>query len=209
MFITIDGCDGAGKTTQIALLEQWFLEQGRRVTVCRDPGGTALGENLRSILLLGWEIPIHPRSETLLYMASRSQLVEELIRPALERDEVVLSDRYILSNVVYQGYGFGTPAPRGCEPEWIHQLGIVAMDGVVPELGIVLDLPVDVTLERMRQMGKPLDRLESRGREYLERVREGFRRESRRDSRYRLIDAIGTVESVHKRILEVVVSHQG
>ncbi|MDO4557483.1 MAG: dTMP kinase [Planctomycetia bacterium] len=187
MFITLDGCDGAGKTTQIQLLAEWIRSVGRTVTLCRDPGGTLLGEKLRSILLRGWEIPIHPRTEMFLYMTSRSQLVEEVIRPALERGDVVLSDRFVLSNIVYQGYGFGPSEPMGCQPD-----------------EIVLDVSVETTLERLRRTGKTPDRLESRGRTFFERIRDGFQREVGHDGTYHMISAEGPVEEVHERIRNVI-----
>src|SRR5687767_13931168 len=104
MFFSFDGVDGAGKSTQINLFCEGLRQQGREVVACRDPGGTALGERLRAILLDHHAVPIHRRSEMLLYMASRAQLVEEVIRPALEAGKVVVSDRYLLANVVYQGH---------------------------------------------------------------------------------------------------------
>src|SRR5690349_9075923 len=107
MFFSFDGVDGTGKSTQIRLLAEALQQRGRTVVTCRDPGGTALGERLREILLGHHDTPIHRRAEMLLYMASRAQLVEELIRPALAAGKKVISDRYLLANVVYQAHAGG------------------------------------------------------------------------------------------------------
>jgi len=107
MFFTFDGLDGAGKSTQTERFCQWLAEQGHQVLTCRDPGSTGLGEAVREILLAGRIESIGPRSETLLYMAARAQLVDEVIRPALAAGKTVVSDRYLLANVVYQGHGRG------------------------------------------------------------------------------------------------------
>ena len=112
MFLSIDGGDGTGKSTQSELLCRWLGEQGREVVACRDPGSTPLGEAVRKLLLHRHDLEIDRRSEMLLYMAARSQLVEQVIRPALERGEVVVSDRYLLANVVYQGYAGGWTSRR-------------------------------------------------------------------------------------------------
>src|SRR5437868_6589400 len=107
MFFSFDGIDGVGKSTQLELFVQWLRESGRDVVSCRDPGSTELGEAIRKILLADFETPIARRSEMLLYMAARAQLVEQVIRPALARGQVVVCDRFLLANVVYQGYAGG------------------------------------------------------------------------------------------------------
>jgi dTMP kinase len=107
MFLSIDGGDGTGKSTQTELLCQWLREQSRAVVACRDPGSTRLGEAVRNLLLNRHDLEIDRRSEMLLYMAARAQMVEEVIRPALEQGKAVVSDRYLLANVAYQGYGGG------------------------------------------------------------------------------------------------------
>ena len=128
MFFTFDGVDGVGKSTQIRLLADWLREQGREVVTCRDPGGTALGETAAGLLLDHHDVPIHRRSEMLLYMASRAQLVEEVIRPALAAGKVVVSDRYLLANVVYQAHAGG---PR-CLDDDVWRVGEVTVGGVMP-----------------------------------------------------------------------------
>jgi dTMP kinase len=166
VFFSFDGIDGGGKSTQLKLFCQWLTEQGREPVVCRDPGSTAAGEQIRNILLASDDAtPIAPRSEMLLYMAARAQLVDEIIRPALEAGRTVVSDRYLLANVVYQGYGGGLPV------EIVRQVGVVATDGVAPDCTFLLDLDPAVALGRM---GRQLDRVENRGTAYRERLRAGF-----------------------------------
>ena len=210
MFFSIDGCDGAGKSTQVSLLAKWLREAGWTVTLCRDPGGTALGERLREIVLRGWELSIGARAEMLLYMASRAQLVEEVIRPALDAGHIVISDRFLLSNIVYQGYGFGnaggdTVGAVALSPESIWQVGMTATGGVLPDLGIVLDLPIEESLRRLRETGKTPDRLESRGEEFFERLRNGFRTEAEKSTNdYRLVDATPCVAEIHAMVRAIV-----
>jgi len=171
MFIAIEGADGTGKTTQVERLCRWLEERGHRVVRCRDPGGTALGESVREILLHRESIPLNPRAESLLYMASRAQLVAEVIQPAIEAGHVVISDRFLLSNIAYQGYGFGLPV------EMLRQIGLFATGGVLPDVTIILDMPV---ADALRRIQRSPDRLEARGIQYLERVRNGFLQEASR-----------------------------
>ena len=138
MFLSIDGGDGTGKSTQVALLADWLRSRGHDLVTCRDPGSTPLGEAVRAILLDRHDLHIHRRSEMLLYMAARSQMVEEIIRPALEQGKTVVSDRYLLANVVYQGYGGGLDVPT------LWEVGRIATGGLMPDLTIVLDVPPEV-----------------------------------------------------------------
>ena len=192
MFFSIDGVDGAGKSTQIELFRQWLSAGGHAVVACRDPGSTQLGESLRDIVLQGHEIPIHRRSEMLLYMAARAQLVEEVIRPALAAGRTVVSDRYLLANVVYQGHAGGL----GADQVW--RVGEVAIGGLHPDLVVVLDL--DVGQATARRAG-PADRMESQGQAYLQRVRDGFLVEARRQIEpIVVIDASSDVETIQRAI---------
>jgi dTMP kinase len=198
MFIAIEGGDGTGKTTQVELLCRWLEEQGHVVTRCRDPGGTVLGESIRSILLHRDDIPMCLEAETLLYMAARAQLVRETIRPALAAGKIVVSDRYLLSNIAYQGYGGGLPV------EEVRKIGLFATGGLLPDLTVVLDMPVEEALARI---DRTLDRLESRGREFLERVRDGFLQEAvRAADRIAVVRADRPVEEVHAAIRRIVES---
>src|SRR5439155_19662140 len=135
MFFSFDGVDGTGKSTQIALLAEALRQRGREVVTCRDPGSTPLGERLRQILLDHHDTPIHRRSEMLLYMTARAQLVEELIRPALAAGKIVISDRYLLVNVVYQAHG------GGLSPDEVWRVGEVTIAGIMPRLVLLLDMP--------------------------------------------------------------------
>jgi dTMP kinase len=171
MFFVFDGVDGAGKTTQIHRFRTWLESTGQTVELCRDPGTSQLGEYIRDVLLTFDDVPICIRAEMLLYMAARAQLVEQIIQPALARGHSVISDRYLLANVVYQGHAGGLPA------DTIWQIGQLATAGLEPTLTLVMDL--DPAEAAKRRQGPP-DRLERRGTEYFERVRKGFLREAER-----------------------------
>ena len=154
MFLSLDGVDGTGKTTQIGLLCDWLRSTGHDVVTCRDPGSTPLGEAIRHLLLNEHDLPIQRRSEMLLYMAARAQLVDEVIRPALAAGKTVVSDRYLLANVVYQGHAGGLDADE------IWQVGAVATGGCLPDLTIVLDMPPAAAALRI---DRPRDRMEQQG----------------------------------------------
>lgn len=196
MFFSFDGLDGGGKTTQIELLCDWLRASGRDVVTCRDPGSTPLGERLRGLLLhSGDDTPIGLTAEMLIYMAARAQLVEEVVRPALLAGKTVVSDRFLLANVVYQGHA------GGFDLEAIRSVGLVATARVAPDCVFVLDL--DPTSAQAR-LGAVRDRLESRGAAYQQRLREGFLAEAALDpARLHVIDASRPIEEVHQRIREI------
>jgi dTMP kinase len=171
LFLTLDGPDGGGKTTQAARLVAWLRARGIEVVSCRDPGGTALGDRLRGILLDRDTVGLSLRAEMLLYMASRAQLVEEVIRPALAAGRTVVSDRYLLANLVYQGYAGGLPVDE------VAQVGRAATGGLLPDLTLVLDLPPEAARARV---GGARDRIEDRPESYHARVRDGFLRAASR-----------------------------
>ena len=196
MFISIDGGDGTGKSTQAELLVGWLRERGLVVAACRDPGSTPLGEAIRAVLLDRHDLNIHLRSEMLLYMAARTQLVEEVVRPALAAGKTVLSDRFLLANVVYQGYGGGLDVPT------LWEVGRVATGGLMPDLTIVLDVPPDAAAARI---DRPLDRMEQQGTAFHARVRKGFLAEAARDpDRIVVIDASGSIETIQAEIRKYV-----
>lgn len=200
LFLSLDGIDGSGKSTQVARLSEWFQERGRQVIAPRDPGSTALGEALRDILLHRQEIPLSMTAEMLLYMASRAQLVDQIIRPALAEGQVVIADRYLLANVVYQG------CAGGQDVEQIWQVGHIATAGLMPDLTCVLDLPVAVAMGRLK---RGLDRLESRGQEYLELVRDGFRQQAFRLGQAALVvNASQSPDAIHARIVSELTDRQ-
>jgi dTMP kinase len=193
MFFSVDGVDGTGKSTQIRLLAEALRQRGREVVTCRDPGSTALGERLREILLHHHGLAIHRRSEMLLYMAARAQLVEEVIRPALAANQIVISDRYLLANVVYQAYAGGLDADD------VWRVGEVTVAGIMPRLVFLLDMPAEKAANRIQR--EP-DRIEAQGPEYLERVRQGFLTEARRwPQSVVVLNADRPPEGVHADIL--------
>jgi dTMP kinase len=195
LFISLDGLDGTGKSTQCALLGDWLRARGLDVVECTDPGGTPAGDVIRS-LLLDHRGEMSLACEALLFMASRAQLIEEVIRPALEAGRAVVSDRFVLANVVYQGYA------GGLDPDQIYAVGRLATGALEPNLTIVLDLPVDVAQARRK---RPADRMESRAADYHARVREGFLTEARRHpERIRVVDASQDVQVVHEDICREV-----
>lgn len=195
MFFSFDGIDGVGKSTQIDLFCKWVGSLGHTVTQCRDPGSTPLGERIRDLLLTHDEsVSIHRRSEMLLYMAARAQLVEEVIRPALTRGEVVVSDRYLLANIVYQGHAGQLPL------EQVRTVGQVTIDGVEPDAVFVLDMSVEAADERM---ARERDRMEEQGDDFRRRLREGFLAEAAGDSTIHVIDAARSIDDVHRSIIEI------
>lgn len=195
LFITLDGVDGTGKSTQCRLLAEWLRARGQSVVTCADPGGTAVGSVIRD-LLLHQRHTMTAASEALLFMASRAQLVDEIIRPSLESGQVVVCDRFLLANVVYQGHA------GGVDPELLWQAGKLSTGGLEPHLTLVLDMPVEAALSRRKG---PADRVESRDVQYHTKVREGFLTEARRRPELiRVIDASQSVETVHARIVQEV-----
>lgn len=191
LLLSLDGIDGCGKTTQCQRLTAWLRELGHRVTECADPGSTAVGAEVRR-LLLDHRSHLNLTCEMFLFMASRAQLVHEIILPALERGEIVVSDRYLLANIVYQGYA------GGLDPELIRRIGQTAIAGREPDLTIVLDLPVEVA--RARRAGAS-DRFENRDLAFHERVRAGFLTEAQRwPDRIRVVQAHLPPDEVQQQI---------
>jgi dTMP kinase len=185
-FIALEGIDGAGKSVQCRLLADWLRGRGLAVTQCSDPGGTPLGDELRSIVL-GGRRQMSAVTEALLFMASRAELVGQIIRPALARGEAVVSDRFLLSTIAYQGYG------GGLHPAELWRLGLFATGGLEPDLSVVLDLPVDLAARRRKPQE---DRIEGRGPAHQEAVRQGFLAEARaRPDRIVVVDAARPVDA--------------
>jgi dTMP kinase len=196
-FISLDGIDGTGKSTQCCLLADLLRSWGYTATVCADPGGTAVGDVLRDVLL-GHRHRLALPCEALLFMASRAELTAEVIRPALDAGQVVIADRFTLANVVYQGHA------GGLDPQQLSEVGKLATGGLEPDLTIVLDVPVETAVARRR---RPPDRFESRAADFQQRVRNGFLAEAaRHPERIHVVDASPTVEAVHESIRMIVES---
>jgi dTMP kinase len=194
-FISLDGLDGSGKSTQCRLLAEWLRERGYAVMECADPGGTAVGDVIRG-LLLDARRQMSLACEALLFMASRAQLASEIIAPSLAASRAVVADRYLLANVVYQGHA------GGLDPEELWRIGRFATGGLEPDLTLVLDLPPGTAESRRRH---PADRVESRGYDFHERVRFGFLAEAkRRPESIRVIDASQSPEAVHEHSVREV-----
>jgi len=197
MFITFEGIEGTGKSTQIALLKECLQAQGRRVAVTCEPGGSRIGAELRRVLLSLENRDLTPQAELFLYLADRAQHVAQVVRPALEAGAVVLSDRFADSTVAYQGYG------RGMDPELLHQLNEVAVAGLWPELTILLDLDPVIGLERAVARNHSEGKTSAEGRFEAEslafhgRVRRGFLDLAARfPERISVVDASGTPEAI-------------
>ena len=195
-FISLDGIDGAGKSAQIGRLADWLRSRGQTVTTCRDPGSTPVGDAVRSILLDRHDLHLAPTAEMFLYMAARAQLVAEVVSPALGRGEWVVSDRYLLANIVYQGHA------GGLDPEDIRTVGDVATGGLMPDLVLLLDLDLETS---SRRLDRPLDKLENRGNEFRTRLRAGYLDEAaRHGDRIVVIDATASIDDVAARIRTAV-----
>jgi dTMP kinase len=194
MFFSFDGLDGVGKSTQLDRFCQSLTAAGHDVVRCADPGSTPLGDAIRVILLDRKEIPLCRTSEMLLFMAARAEMVDEIIAPALERGQTVVSDRFLLANVVYQGHA------GGIDVDSLWQIGRMATRGLEPDLTFVLDMPEAAAINRIQ---RGLDRLESRGAEFQARLRVGFQTEAaRRPERVALIDAARPIDVVAAEVWE-------
>jgi dTMP kinase len=205
MFITFEGIEGTGKSTQIALLKEHMQARGERVVETLEPGGSRIGAELRRVLLALENRDLTPQAELFLYLADRAQHVAQVVRPALASGAVVLSDRFADSTVAYQGYG------RGMDPELLHRLNAVAVDGLWPELTILLDLDPVIGLERAVTRNHSEGKTSAEGRFEAEslafhgRVRQGFLElAARNPERISVVDASGTPEEIALRVRALV-----
>jgi dTMP kinase len=200
LFITMEGGDGSGKSTQIELLAKWCRDTGRDTVVTREPGGTDVGVELRGIILHSTGF-ISPRAEALLYAADRAQHIHTVVAPALAAGAVVVQDRYLDSSVAYQGAG------RVLDPTEIRNLSLWAAEGLLPDVTFVLDLPAKVAKERQGQSERTFDRLEAEALDFHERVRAGYLAIAKEfPERVVVIDATDTVEAIHLLIVQKVSS---
>ena len=199
LFITFEGTDGVGKTTQIQRLSADLKRAGHDVCLTREPGGTPISEQIRDMLLNPDHSEMAATTELLLYAASRAQHVSEVIKPALEAGKVVISSRFADAMVVYQGYG------RGLDLDRIHHLNRIATDGVTPDVTFVLDLPVELGLQRVQKRRGGLDRLEREKIEFHRRLREGYQTIAQQEpQRLKIIDAKVSPKRVYAQIQAII-----
>jgi dTMP kinase len=198
IFITLEGIEGSGKTTQAELLRDLLLANGHKVVITREPGGSPIGEKIRDILLDVSHIEMAALTELLLYEASRCQHVYQTIKPALDEGKVVICDRFYDASTAYQGYG------RGLDIEMVKNLNLVATEGQKADLTIVLDLPV---AEGLRRLGQNLDRIEAETVGFHEKVRQGYLDLARSEpDRVKVIDASGSVEETFEKVRAIIES---
>lgn len=203
MFITFEGLDFSGKSTQAALLVEKLRKQHRTVHFIREPGGTAISETIRAILLDRTHAEMAPAAEILLFSASRAQLVSEVIRPALRRNDVVVCDRYCDSTTAYQGYG------RGLNLDDVQAINRIATGGTMPDLTIFVDIPIDEIERRKSRAGLTFDRMENSGRAFYQRVQDGYRRLVHAEpDRWLCVDGLNTVQEIEAEIWSAVQQKQ-
>ena len=192
-FITFEGIDGCGKSTQALRLERRLQEEGNAPLLLREPGGTPISEDIRKVLLNPDNLSMAFENEALLLAASRSQLLKEVIIPHLEKETIVLCDRYIDSTLAYQGFG------RDLPQEWLKQINRLAFELAIPDKTFLFDLPVDVALSRLGDRQR--DRIESTGVDFLEKVRNGFLTLAEHESdRYIILDGQNQTEELEQEI---------
>ncbi|MEY2695068.1 MAG: dTMP kinase [Actinomycetota bacterium] len=192
MFITFEGIDGVGKSTQLDLLQKWFEAQGKAVVRTLEPGGTELGQEIRH-LLLHRKGDVAPRSEALLYAADRAHHVATKIRPALQEGKVVLSDRYFDSSVAYQG------AARELDVEEVRSISLWAVDNLLPDLTVLLDLDAQAAIQRRNKTGTEPDRLEREKVDFFERARAQYL-ELAKEPRFLVVDATLSIDEIQAQI---------
>jgi len=195
LFITFEGADGCGKTTQLNLLKEYLVSKGSDVILTREPGAAGLGEKLRDILL-NYDGKVSDRCESFLFLADRAQNIDMIVKPAIAEGKFVLCDRHIDSSTAYQGYG------RGLDIDRIKMLNFIATDVFLPDLTIVFDVDVETSMKRV---GKTKDRMESSGMDFFNRVRNGYLELAKQEpDRIKVINAAGTVENIHNEVIAVV-----
>ncbi|MBX4267597.1 dTMP kinase [Clostridium estertheticum] len=195
--IVLEGPDGSGKTTQIELLEKHLQDSGYEVVRVREPGGTEISEKIREIILDNDNCKMSYMCEALLYAASRAQLVNEVIKPALENGKIVICDRFVYSSMVYQGIG------RGLGMERIKSINEVALDGLKPDLTFMIAIPYEEGLNRKKKQGN-LDRLENSGNEFHKKVFEGYMDICIKYDKIEVLDGNRSVEEIQKDIINTI-----
>ena len=192
LFITFEGADGCGKTTQIKLLNEYLEKKGYKTLITREPGAKGLGEKVREILL-NYDGEVSPVCESFLFLADRAQNVDCIIKPAVKAGTIVLCDRHTDSTIACQGYG------RGVDMAELHRLNNIATSGMKPDLTFVFDVDVQTSQSRV---GSEKDRMESAGIEFFERVRKGFLEIAKQEpNRVKVIDSTQSIEEIHKQVI--------
>lgn len=198
LFITFEGADGCGKTTQLNLLKDYLTTKGYAVILTREPGGKGLGEKIREILL-NYDGKVADRCESFLFLADRAQNIETIVKPAIESGKIVLCDRHTDSSVAYQGYG------RGLDIEQIKMLNNLATGGKQPDLTLVFDVDIETSMQRV---GNEKDRMESSGKEFFNRVRNGYLEMAKQEpERLKIVDSTKSIDEVHKRVIEIILPY--
>ncbi len=197
--VALEGVEGAGKTTQADLLTQWLVDLGIPFTAAREPGGTEVGEAIREIVQDRPELAVPAETELLLYLGSRAAFVREIVRPAMDRGELVVADRYSMSTFAYQGYG------RGLDLERVRELDSFATGGLRPDVYLIFDLPAEAGLARQRYGQAGGDRIEREGDAFLGTVREGYLELARSEPGAHVIDASGDATAVHMRVRDILI----
>ena len=202
MLITIEGPDGSGKTMQVPLLVDFLHGKGYQVFAAREPGGTAIGDQVRAILMNLQNTSMHPRTETLLFCAARAQLIEEVIRPHLMKGEIVILDRYADSTMAYQGYGHQN------DLELIRQVLQFATGGLKPDLTLLLDIEAEAGLRRRQKSGGEWNRMDAYQLELHQRVRRGYLEMAKAEpQRWRVVDASQPPEVVQSSIQKIILDY--
>jgi dTMP kinase len=197
-FVVLEGVDGVGKTTQVALLAAWLDALGAPHALVREPGGTPVGEAIREVVLGRTDLEVSPESELLLILAARAAVVRDVIRPALSEGKVVLADRFALSTLAYQVHG------RGLDEEAVRRAIDLATGGLAPDLYLVLDLPFDESAERASRSEGAGDRIERESEGFRRTVREAYLALADSEPGVEVLSAHGTPEEVHGRIRDLL-----
>jgi dTMP kinase len=199
MFITFEGLDFCGKSTQVKLLEKHLAKKNKKIKIIREPGGTDISEKIRNILLDKNNIEMFFETELLLFSASRAQLVREKIIPLLKKNYYVISDRFHDSSIAYQGYG------RGVDVDSVIEIQKFAIGKSIPQITFIIDISIEVMLERRANFGTDiLDRIEISETDFYQKVRDGYCKMSRESDRFRLIDGTLSVNEIHDRIVKEI-----
>jgi dTMP kinase len=199
MFITFEGIDFCGKSTQIELLKSYLLKNKKKVQVIREPGGTEISEKIRTLLLDKENSKMLMETEFLLFSASRAQLVREKIRPYLDEGIYVISDRFHDSSTAYQGYG------RGISIEVILSIHKLAIGNTIPDITFFIDIPVEIAEQRRQEkLSEHLDRIENSNKDFYSRVRNGYLELAKNENRFRILNGTDNIENIHEKLINEI-----